>query len=457
MRPLLAALCAMAAVVVAAPAASAADTVRNPTVRGPVTGGVHGYPWGKSLYKLRGRSLGKRFHYTEREYFFRGTAGERSTGASAPYESRMLVRLPRNRKKFKGTVIVEWLNVTSQLDLETAWPVEAQYLMRNGIGYVGVSAQVAGICCGPTTLKGWDPTRYAPLLHPGDPFSHDIFSQAIRALRAPGRNLPAGPLGRRVDPMRGMRVRDIAVTGASQSAIYLTQFVNRGYNRGQVDVYVITRGGGPFRDFSTPIFHVNEENTDAPQPDNSRYRAWEEAGTSHAPEAWWRYIARQERRDMASSALPDSIDAACAPVNRGSIDYTGRAMSRWVSRYLRTGRMPPRAPRVRRNSNNAILRNRHGLARGGLRQPFVQVPVGFNTSDGCFLYGAYKPWSAKRIRSLYRTHRGYVRRVRRYSRRAVRRGWLLPADRRDVLRKARRFKAPWRGRCSDACRAPLGL
>src|SRR5439155_18907247 len=257
--------------VVGTGAAAAPNGVPNPTVSGPVKGGIRGYPWNKSLYSLKGKG----FDYTENEYFYAGTATNLSAGVSAPYESRMLVRLPRNPRKFSGTILIEWLNVTGQLDLETAWPVEARYLMRHGIGYVGVSAQLAGVCCGPTTLKGWDPVRYAPLVHPGDQFSYDIFSQAIRALRGPKR------IGS--NPMRGMRARKVVVTGASQSALRLTNFVNGGYNRHQIDLYVITRGGGPFKTFSTPIIQLNEENNDIPQKDNRRFVGWQEAGTAHAP------------------------------------------------------------------------------------------------------------------------------------------------------------------------------
>jgi hypothetical protein len=216
----------------------ASSSVANPTVYGPIEGGIRGYPWNHSLYRLRGRG----FDYTEREYFFSGQATELGTGLSAPYESRMLVRLPRDRSDFSGAVVVEWLNVTNQEDLETAWPVEARYLMRHGIGYVGVSAQLAGVCCGPTTLKGWDPRRYAALAHPGDPFSYDVFSQAIQALRDPAHNGTSSLAPTPVDPMRRMRARKVIVTGASQSALYLTSFVNDGYNRGQIDAYVITGG-----------------------------------------------------------------------------------------------------------------------------------------------------------------------------------------------------------------------
>jgi Alpha/beta hydrolase domain len=424
--------------------APAKTTVANPSVTGPVTGGVRGYPWNKSLFALKGRG----YDYTENEYFFSGDATQLSSGATAPFTSRMLVRLPRAAKRFSGTVVVEWLNVTGQSDLETAWPVEAKYLMRHGIGYVGVSAQLAGVCCGPTTLKGWDPVRYAPLVHPSDEFGYDVFSQAIRALRGPGHH--------GADPMRGLRARKIVVTGASQSAAQLTSFVNDGYNRGQIDLYVITRGGGPYGDFSTPIFQLNEENNEIPQRDNSRFVGWQEAGAAHAPYQWWGYIAREEQRDGTYSPGVDPINEACS-VNHGSADYSTRALSHWVTRYLRTRKLPPPAPRVQTDASGAIVRDRDGLAKGGLRHVFVQTPVGYNSSTGCPLFGTYTPWSADKIKSLYRTHGAYVKRVVRSSREEVRRGWMLRADRHDAIQKARGFTAPWDGKCTSECRAPLGL
>lgn len=435
---------------VTAPAAAATATVPNPVVQGPIGGGVRGYPWNASLFPLRANG----YDYTENEYFYSGAATDLSTGVSAPYTSRMLVRLPRDPADFSGTVLVEWLNVTGQMDLETAWPVEGKYLMRHGIGYVGVSAQEAGVCCGPTTLKGWDPVRYAPLLHPEDSFSYDIFSQAIRALRAPEDNGTTIGQPVSVDPMLGMRVRHLVVTGASQSASYLTDFVNGGYNRGQVDAYVITRGGGPYDDFSTPIFQINEENNPAPQKDNAHYVVWEEAGTAHAPSVWENaYVWPETQRDIATYAAPNAINIACS-VNHGATDYTSRAMSRWVMRYLRTGQMPPPAPRVKVDSSGAIVRDANGLAEGGLRHVFVQVPVAYNSATGCPLWGTYTQWSAEKIRSLYRTHADYVAKVRAWSAYEVHRGWLLRRDRRDVLRKAAAFTGPWTG---GSTAAPQGL
>ena len=144
-------------------------------------------------------------------------------------------------------------------------------------------------------------------------------------------------------------------------------------------------------------------------------------------------------------------------MDHGSVDHSSRALGRWVTRYLRTGKLPPRAPRVRVDSSGNIVRDSNGLALGGLRHVFVQVPVGYNSSRGCPLFGTYTPWSAAKIRSMYSTHRSYVNRVSEWSEEEVGRGWLLPEDRADVMRKARAFRAPWNGGCTSACRAPLGL
>ena len=414
-----------------APAAAGAQ-VASPEVEGPIDGGVRGYPWNHSLHELDG--------YTEKEYFFSGSAKNLASGQSLPYKSRMLVRVPEDPAEFNGTVTVEWLNVTGQNDLETVWPPAGEYLMEEGAAYVAVSAQLAGICCTPTTLKVWDPVRYAPLVHPGDEFSFDIYSQAIQALLDP----------QGVDPMDGLDAEHIVATGASQSAIYLTRFINGGYTRGAIDVFTITRGGGPFQDFSTPIFQLNEEGLAQHHPDSDNYRLWEEAGTAHAPTPWWDYVWRQLQRDhFAGLPVPDALDAACS-VNRGSVDYSSRALAFWTQEYLDHGTLPPSAPRIERDAGGDVARDEHGLAKGGLRHPFVEVPVAYNSAEGCPLWGTHRSWSSEKITGLYPTHGDYVAQVTAWADQEVADGFLLPEDRDDVVAKAQAFDAPWtQGTCYD--------
>ncbi len=84
---------ALAGVTALALAPSALANVPNPLVQGPIQGGIRGYPWNHSLFALSGPG----YRYTEKEYFFSGTAHDLTTGLSAPYESRMLGACPAIR------------------------------------------------------------------------------------------------------------------------------------------------------------------------------------------------------------------------------------------------------------------------------------------------------------------------------------------------------------------------
>jgi hypothetical protein len=419
--------------------------VANPSVEGPIEGGLKGYPRNMSLFDLDD------YGYSEREYFFGGTATDLSNGLSAPYKSRMLVRLPRDAEKFNGHVVVEWLNVTGATDLETDWAPAGEYLMREGYGYVAVSAQMVGVCCGPASLKGWDQQRYGSLLHPGDDFSFDIFSQSIEALRDPAHNGTTILSPRQIDPMSGLRVRYIEANGASQSASRLTDYVNGGYNRTGVDLFQITRGGGPYDDFSTPIFELNEENNEIPQPDGPNFVGWEEAGAAHAPAGWWDYVWAMQQRDDVGPATPDAVNVGCS-VNRADAQYSFRAMTHWSRLWLEQGLKPPTIERVQRDAAGEIARDDLGLAKGGIRHPFVEVPVAMNRSDSsdCPLWGIHQSWSAEQVKSLYPTHNHYLAKVQAWADHELELGWLLPEDREDAIARAEAFDGPWEhGDCYD--------
>jgi hypothetical protein len=119
--------------------------------------------------------------------------------------------------------------------------------------------------------------------------------------------------------------------------------------------------------------------------------------------------------------------------------------------------MPPAAPRVARDDDGNVIRDDNGLGEGGLRQPFVAVPVSFNTSEGCPLFGTFIPWDSEKIRSLYPSHADYVARIRRWTGKELRKGWMIRSDRRAVIRKANGFVEPWSQQGCAPCKPPLGL
>ncbi len=189
----------------------ASSPVARPTITGPVTGGTPDVPANAMPTAWKDQ-----YHYTEQEYFIAGTAtayAARGTlgtdgrwsvtpSTTAAYKTRLLVRYPSNPARFNGTVIVEWLNVTAGRDSDADFGFAGPELLRDGYAYVGVSAQATGVVGGggkipipgydPLPLVQQNPARYAGLVHPGDDYSYDIFSQAAQAVWHPKGPNPLG-------------------------------------------------------------------------------------------------------------------------------------------------------------------------------------------------------------------------------------------------------------------------
>src|SRR4029079_10516074 len=132
--------------------------------------------------------------YVEEEFFIEGTANRYNTPAQAtgtvvekdhPYKTRIVVRRPANAKRFNGTVLVEWYNVTNNFDAENMWFFAWEQMLRAGYAWVGVSTQQAGVAA----LKTFSMERYGSMdvNHGGtvgmDALSYDIFSQAGQAIK----------------------------------------------------------------------------------------------------------------------------------------------------------------------------------------------------------------------------------------------------------------------------------
>ena len=196
------------------------------TVTGPITGGAHGFPFGAPSAAV---DLSK-FGYVEEEYFIEGSANSyakvgtwTTDGAwtavpsgSAFYRTRLLVVRPADPGQFNGTAVVEWLNVTSGLDIAEEFGYANEELLRGGYAWVGISVQAVGVQLSPFSLKAWDPIRYGSLSHPGDAFAYDMFTQAGQAIHNP----------QGANPLHGLTVERLVAAGQSQSANGLATYVN---------------------------------------------------------------------------------------------------------------------------------------------------------------------------------------------------------------------------------------
>ena len=224
---------------VAAPTTTAVprgELVPVPVVTGPIEGGDRGgtpaNPAPPEILADAG--------YVEEEFFISGVATayapvgqlgedgmwEVQPATTAPYTTRILVRRPADPAEASGVVGVEWFNVTAGQDADPDFGFLHPEMLEAGDTWVGVSAQFAGVD-GPglgiaiegvtaTPLKTADPTRYGPIVHPGDAYSYDIYSQAAQAVRRPN-----GP-----DPLGGVPAVHVIAVGESQSAGRLGTYIN---------------------------------------------------------------------------------------------------------------------------------------------------------------------------------------------------------------------------------------
>ena len=430
----------------------------------------------------------------------------------APFKTRMVARRPADPARFNGSVFVEWLNVTGGLDAAPDWLFLHRHLIREGAAWVGVSVQKAGIDGGGLVpgmpLKQANAERYGSLDHPGDAYAFDIYSEVARALRRPA----SGPLGK-LEPQRVIAIGESQSAGFLVSYINAVDpiehcfdgFLVHGrpgraarmdgtYVRARPDgdlstsrnVANIADGGHRIReDVRVPVLTFQSE-TDvvalgggqARQPDGERFRLWELAGASHFDT--YGLIATHRDREgvaieelaqgMAPTAEPMGLIAE-SPINSGPQQhYVLAAAIRQLDQWVRDGTPPARAPRLeiggpggpndpdRNDGNNAkdareLVRDELGIARGGIRTPWVDAPSAVLSGDSpggegfMFLFGKTVALSAATLARLYPGGpEEHYKRFADATAQAVRAGFLLEADADEILALARRGQQPsgWR-------------
>ncbi|ORB75085.1 alpha/beta hydrolase domain-containing protein [Mycobacterium scrofulaceum] len=430
--------------------------------------------------------------YRVDEFFVSGTASRYAPlGALGPdgrwdvkpsgtagYRTRIVALTPADRARFNGTVLVEWLNVSGGIDAPAVWMMAHREILRAGYAYVAVSAQQVGVDGGPSilgvdmSLKSQDPARYAPLSHPGDAFAYDIFSQAGGLIRN------AGVLG-------DLRTRHVVALGESQSAMFLTTYVNAVDPLAEAyDGFFVHSRFGPaapldgssifdesgaphavaFRpDLRVPLLTLITE-TDlfggaregyyyARQPDNPLLRVWELPGAAHADN----YTIHVAPIDSGSAPLADIV-AAYAPTNllmgqqlshhinfAPQHHYVVQGAIAALNAWVRTGEPAPSAApiRVLDTEGPQPITDPNGLARGGVRTPWVDVPVARTSGLGdqesimSSLFGFGELFDDDTLRRLYPGGMGqYLERFTAALDASIRGGFILAADRAEILELA---------------------
>lgn len=432
--------------------------------------------------------------YAAREFFISGTASSYApTGELGPdgdwavtpsgtadYTTRIVVLTPADRTRFNGTVLVEWLNVSGGIDAPAVWMMAHREILRAGYTYVTVSAQKVGVDGGVNltgidmSLKSQDPARYAPLSHPGDAFCYDIFSQVGELVRADG-------------VLDGLRAERVIAVGESQSAMFLTTYLNavdplaRVYDGFLVhsrfagaapldgeSVFDESQSAVPqavsFRpDLRVPLLTIITE-TDlfggvrygyyfARQPENEWLRVWEIPGAAHADN----YTIQVAPVDSGSAPLADIV-GAYAPTKSlmgqqlghyinfaPQHHYVAQAAIAALNGWVRNGEPAPTASpiKVSETDQPQPILDHNGLAQDGVRTPWVDVPiartsgVGADESIMAMIFGSGEPFDTATLRRLYPGGpTEYLERFTAALDTAIQSGFILQADRAEILELA---------------------
>ncbi|OBB94734.1 alpha/beta hydrolase domain-containing protein [Mycobacterium sp. 852002-40037_SCH5390672] len=400
---------------------------------------------------------------------------------SADYTTRIVVLTPSDPARFNGTVLVEWLNVSGGIDAAAVWMMAHREILRAGYAYVAVSAQRVGIEGGESllgadmSLKSQDPQRYAALHHPGDAFSYGIFAQI-------GEFLKSGAHGA---VLRDLPAQRIVAVGESQSAMFLTTYINAVDRLApSYDGFLVHSRFGPaapldgssifsesvapqavtFRpELRVPVLTVITE-TDvfggprdgyyfARQPDNEKLRVWEIAGAAHADN----YTIQVAFIDSGSAPL-EAIVAGYTPtdklmgqqlahyINFGpQHHYVVQAALAALNTWVATGEPAPGADplQVHESAGPQPVLDGNGLARGGIRTPWVDVPIarmsglGGEESIMSAIFGSGEPFDASTIRRLYPDGSPqYLESFTAALDAAIGSGFILAADRAEILQLA---------------------
>jgi hypothetical protein len=472
-RRALAPLFAVIAALVFAPLALAQPAVPNPTVTGPIAAvgkpgdGSRNYPWMATLHNLEGAG------YVEEEFFYEGTARRFNTAGDNAmngtlrdgghrYKTRLLVRRPKDMRRFNGTVLAEWQNVTAGYDLDAMWGGSYEHIVRAGYIWVGISPQRVGVQEAPNGLKVWSPTRYGSLdvtaggTVTDDSLSYDIFAQGLQAIKSP----------RGVNVLGGATPKTMIIMGASQSAGRLGTYINALHSTlgGPVDAYFLMIGGARVReDLNVPVFKLLSE-TDVPgqvrsrQPDTDKFRHWEVSGASHSSRRTSMNSGPMTRRD---GVIREAPVCQYPTYPRIPMNYVLSAIYDHMTDWVQNKELPPIAPRME-IENNAIKRDADGLGLGGIRlaefDPATAINTGVNSGGRfCNLYGRYEPFDDAKLKSRFPTHGQYVAAARARTADNLKAGYILAEDAKESLARASDSIYGRPGTCAAACRAGMDL
>ena len=418
----------------------------------------------------QGRALAS--DYVEKEFLVKGEASTYEgklggpvevTQTNVPYATRVLVRYPKNAKKFSGRVVIEPFNTSNAgKDADVVWSMLAPMLQQRGDAWVGVTERTSA----GQALKDADPTRYADVNVQSNDVAWDVLGQVGAAVRKGGAQ----------SPLPGLDPKHLYMAGYSQSgvdtagfAIGLAKHYGTPTHKPVFDGYFpaaqaasatpLKAGTSVLPKFEYPVWpavgvpvvnledesgilgftaelpadiqatlgqkdYVNVSSATTRRADSDKkgdqYRLYEVAGMPHAPGG----------------------NGGCAgPASTFPISSVARGAFSLLNRWVETGQKPPRAPRVKLDElakNSKVSVDANGNALGGVRSPYLDDALVRYDAQApgpitCGLAGHEAPLDAAALAKKYPSVNAYMKQFTKGLDAMIKTGYIIPADRSQLL------------------------
>ncbi|MEY4642733.1 MAG: hypothetical protein RLZZ227_2727 [Pseudomonadota bacterium] len=419
-------------------AAPPAEEVPDP-VAAPIpdiaalTGAGAAYDSSAALWPDRGIEY---FDYVIDEYRISGTA------AGAPYETRLVIRRPRDSGKFSGLVVAEAMHPAGAAH---AFEYNSLYIMSEG--HIAVEIDTQGV----EQIAAFNPERYGFVKFANDQ-TNEILAQAGALIKSDR------------SPIAGLGLRKMILWGTSASSGILKNYLpsHKVFKLADMqniyDGFMPTMNGTLFAPVDVPIVQVPTQhefqNVATAAQDNDepgkQMRVYEFPGMAHL----------DTRNTFRRFTQEDCVH----PLSHFPIDaYTSVALHhllQWVDK----GIAPPRAPRVVMdmfvdNDGSLMQLDEYGNPVGGIRNVYVDLPTvkyamvnqpnpnstgpglgRMNTPLLCALSGWETLLPQETLRAKYESPENYVRMVEARLAELEADGWSLPVYRDVIMNDARSVK-----------------
>jgi len=388
-----------------------------------------------------------KYGYEAKEYFVSGT-----TSSGQPYKTRIVIRKPKDNSKFNGLILAESMHPSGN-----PWVYHFVQVYAMSTGLTGLEILTAAS----PGLVANNEARYKDLNIPNGA-ANDIIAQVGALIKSNHKD----------NPLNGLTVRKIVLTGSSASAGVATQYLTNAHMAMRLadmkpiyDGFMPTSANGqmPALDVPTilvPTMRETFQGRGTTQADNDKLRVYEFAGMAHIDSR------------VAGAYYPDPCKWAISRYPMGvMMSVALDKLFTWVDK----GTAPPHADRfyvdfnpdnkseLDRTHGTLLALDEFGNVKGGIRNTYVDVPTkSYHTpNEGAEPPVANaNPWIANRgvqginqlcglgnyeialtkeqLKKLYKDPKDYQNKVAKRFDELVKQGWALPVYRDMVVAEAAR-------------------